>query len=353
MSAMEENKKIYLVDSENVGDLWVTHIMALAKEEDEIVVFYTQKSPHMGYDTIRKLLASEREVDFIKCSEGKNALDFQLVTELGYRLGKCEDVEYIMVTNDTGFDAVVQYWQNAGKNVRRFNAKYCQNQYNKMMVEAQLKKETVSKTQDTDAKETIEIGKEEVSTDVIENSREELEAQQLEFQSVEVLSEVDSSQPKTQEKERTGSKKVSKSNGENVKKQSGNKDGESLLLRKLVNCLGVNNCGEIHNALTMFLGDDGKQVYQKVKGNLKEYVDGKELGVEDRFGNYCKLIFERSEEKEKYPKNFSNFVYGAKEKRQNLNSFRSALLKEYGKEKGMQYYTLVKPHVKILNKMQK
>ena len=29
-------KKVYLVDSENVGDLWVTHILALAEEEDEI-----------------------------------------------------------------------------------------------------------------------------------------------------------------------------------------------------------------------------------------------------------------------------------------------------------------------------
>lgn len=349
---MDEKKKIYLVDSENVGDLWVTHIMALAREEDEIVVFYTQKSPHMGYDTIRKLLASDREVDFIKCSEGKNALDFQLVTELGFRLGKCEDVEYIMVTNDTGFDAVVQYWQNAGKSVRRYNAKYCQNQYNKMMVEAQLKKENVLATLDNEAGESLKTEKEEKSI-TVEEKRKEQVVEVVESKDQKVMPEEAPLQPKEQEKERIDIKSESKSKSGKKKKLPEKTEGDNLLLRELVNCLGANNSGEIHNALTMFLGNDGKQVYQKVKGNLKEYVDEKELGLEERFGNYCKLIFERGEEKEKYPKNFSEFVYGAKEKRQNLNSFRSALLKEYGKEKGMQYYTLVKPHVKILNKMQK
>ncbi|MBQ1393308.1 MAG: hypothetical protein IIY81_07215 [Lachnospiraceae bacterium] len=135
---MEETnlRKIYLVDSENVGDLWVTHVLALARTEDEIIVFYTQKSPHMGYDTIRKLLADGREINFVKCVEGKNALDFQLVTELGYRIG-CEKqkTEYIMVTNDTGFDAVVQYWKSKEKCVRRYNAKYCQNLYNQKCVD--------------------------------------------------------------------------------------------------------------------------------------------------------------------------------------------------------------------------
>ena len=35
---MEEIKNVYLVDSENVGDLWVTHILDMAKKEDEVVV---------------------------------------------------------------------------------------------------------------------------------------------------------------------------------------------------------------------------------------------------------------------------------------------------------------------------
>ena len=35
--------------------------------------------------------------------------------------------------------------------------------------------------------------------------------------------------------------------------------------------------------------------------------------------------------------------------RQNLNSIRSAMIKEYGHEQGSLIYTLFKPHIKVLN----
>lgn len=340
-------KKVYLVDSENVGDLWVTHILALAEEEDEIVVFYTQKSPHMGYDNIRKLLSDGRDVNFVKCVEGKNALDFQLVTELGYRLGSDkEQCEYIMVTNDTGFDAVVQYWKNAEKQVKRYNAKYCQNQYNKKMVESEREKlakqlrgnlsnvEVVEQEPQPEGSAEKSMHKEQDFDIVLKEYAETKENEQTVKTEPEPKKE---KQPKEVKKEPAKTGPV--------------RDEE--LLKELVNCLGINNSGEIHNALTMFLGDEGKTVYQKNKNNLKELVEGKQLKIQDKFKVYCQLVFEQSEQKEAYPKNFSNFVYGAKDKRKNLNSFRSALQKEYGKEKGMQYYTLIKPHVKILNKIQK
>ena len=62
-----ENKKVYLIDSENVGDIWVTHIMEFAEPQDEIVVFYTQKSPYMSYENIRKLMETDSDIIFIKC----------------------------------------------------------------------------------------------------------------------------------------------------------------------------------------------------------------------------------------------------------------------------------------------
>lgn len=382
-------KKVYLVDSENVGDLWVTHILALAEEEDEIVVFYTQKSPHMGYDNIRKLLADGRDVNFVKCVEGKNALDFQLVTELGYRLGsQKEECEYIMVTNDTGFDAVVQYWKNAEKQVKRYNAKYCQNQYNKKMVESEREKlakqlrgnlsnvEVVE--QDPQAEELSEknMHKEQDFDIVLKEYAETKENEQMiktepeqkkertskkankeETQKqVKVVEMEEETAEATREKKSLKAADDTKNAKQKKEKKGPAKTGtiqDEELLKELVNCLGINNSGEIHNALTMFLGDEGKTVYQKNKSNLKEFVEGKQLKIQDKFKVYCQLVFERSEQKEAYPKNFSNFVYGAKDKRKNLNSFRSALQKEYGKEKGMQYYTLIKPHVKILNKIQK
>ena len=85
---MSEERKptVYLVDSENVNDAWIalaTHM----EEDDEILVFYTEKSPHMSYEKVIELTrVSDRPVRWIKCVEGNNALDFQLVTELGARV---------------------------------------------------------------------------------------------------------------------------------------------------------------------------------------------------------------------------------------------------------------------------
>lgn len=76
-------KRIYLVDSENVGDIWVP-LLAASQPDEEVIVFYTQKSPHMNYENVRLLKETEKEAEFIKCFEGSNALDFQLVTQLGY-----------------------------------------------------------------------------------------------------------------------------------------------------------------------------------------------------------------------------------------------------------------------------
>ena len=116
--------KIYLVDSENVGDIWVP-LLVSSQEDDEVLVFYTTKSPHMNYENVRMLKETEKEADFIKCFEGSNALDFQLVSELGYRLSQHAAREYVIVSNDTGFDAAVRYWSARKMPVSRLSGKEC------------------------------------------------------------------------------------------------------------------------------------------------------------------------------------------------------------------------------------
>ena len=116
--------KIYLVDSENVGDIWVP-LLVSSQEDDEVLVFYTTKSPHMNYENVRMLKETEKEADFIKCFEGSNALDFQLVSELGYRLSQNAAREYVIVSNDTGVDAAVRYWSARKMPVSRLSGKEC------------------------------------------------------------------------------------------------------------------------------------------------------------------------------------------------------------------------------------
>ena len=114
--------KHYLIDSENVGDFWIP-LLELPAQETELIVFYTKNSPHMSYDSLIKLKQSDRTVIFIKCYEGTNALDFQLCSELGYRIAMNEDDDFIIVTNDTGYDAAVKYWRHKNYSVKRIAGK--------------------------------------------------------------------------------------------------------------------------------------------------------------------------------------------------------------------------------------
>ena len=116
--------KKYFIDSENVGDNWIFLLDTVA-EEDEILVFYTAKSPHMNYKNLITLKNSPKDVTFIECCEGNNALDFQLCTELGYQVHDIGDNEFIIVTNDTGYDAVVKYWKDRDIALKRIPGKAC------------------------------------------------------------------------------------------------------------------------------------------------------------------------------------------------------------------------------------
>jgi len=124
---MSEERKhtVYLVDSENVNDAWIalaTHM----EEDDEIFVFYTEKSPHMSYEKVIELTrVSDRPVRWIKCVEGNNALDFQLVTELGARVSTEPDCDFVIVSNDNGFDAAVKYWVSRNIAVRSMKSVDC------------------------------------------------------------------------------------------------------------------------------------------------------------------------------------------------------------------------------------
>lgn len=114
--------KHYLIDSENVGDFWIP-LLELPAESTELIVFYTKNSPHMSYDSLIKLKESDRTVTFIKCYEGTNALDFQLCSELGFRIAMNKGDDFIIVTNDTGYDAAVKYWRHKEYSVKRIAGK--------------------------------------------------------------------------------------------------------------------------------------------------------------------------------------------------------------------------------------
>lgn len=109
--------KIYYVDSENVGGNWID--LLNDEEENDFLVFYTGHSPRIDYEHAISLMNAKNKPQFIHCYEGNNALDFQLVSYLGYQLRSDENREIIIVSNDTGFDAVINFWMERGMNIRR------------------------------------------------------------------------------------------------------------------------------------------------------------------------------------------------------------------------------------------
>ena len=107
----------YLVDYENVKKDGLNAINKLT-EKDKVCIFYSQNAETMTFGLHRRLNESVAQITFQKVEVGtKNALDFQLVTFLGYIIAKNEEKNYYIVTKDNGFNSVCLYWANRNVNV--------------------------------------------------------------------------------------------------------------------------------------------------------------------------------------------------------------------------------------------
>ncbi len=115
----------YFIDSENVNEVWV-NILNILKPEDLIFLFYTDNSAHISCAKAVELInIGAKQIRGIRCKEGNNGLDFQMVTQLGAVISKSPKCEYILISNDNGFDAVVSYWKQKGYNIRREKSSFC------------------------------------------------------------------------------------------------------------------------------------------------------------------------------------------------------------------------------------
>ena len=110
--------RIYFLDTENIGAAWID---AVLRDEDvgEVVVFYTKNSQPVPLTSLPRLGGIWPKLTFIECCVGQNALDFQLATELGFRVAGAPGDDYVILTRDAGYDAIVKYWQQKGVSVTR------------------------------------------------------------------------------------------------------------------------------------------------------------------------------------------------------------------------------------------
>lgn len=303
--------KKYFVDSENVGDSWISLLRQIAID-DEILVFYTSRSPRIGYESAILLRESDKKISFVKCNEGNNALDFQLGTYLGYELHKAEaGDEFIIVSNDTGFDAVVKFWKDNPVLVTRITGKDCQNEQNKT---------------------NIPLTPEEIFSLLRPNATDLADtADPLGIDTDSAL----------------------------VPPHFSQEDVEKLLMEaeacRILYIFGTSDLSILHTALVNILGEEtGKKYYRLFKRkDLLDYWMSKykELSWEEKQESYCSMVFERCEIDITMPSDFSECVMKSWSRKKNLNSLRDSIQEHYGKEIGLRYYTIIKPHMKMLDKI--
>ena len=368
-SAGDQMKRIYLVDSENVGDIWVPLLVA-SQPDEEVIVFYTQKSPHMNYENVRLLKETEKEAEFIKCFEGSNALDFQLVTQLGYLLCENQENRYVIVSNDTGFDAAVRYWKQRNMPVQRISGKELSRRLQQKTKTAELlensteaatgqtaeflKHETEAATGQTAEflKHETEAAEEQVQTEKYAESEEMSEPEEIQMEMPDEIMRPDETADGNQQDEELSDADPEKNIM--VKTPEISKEQDEVI-RSLLTCISKDRLADFHNALVLFFGEEiGKELYQEAK-NSSAYAICREnqnaISEEEKFDVYCQTVFAYSDPKLDCPEDFSSFLYKANAKRKNLNSLRAALQGHYGKDKGMKYYSLFKSHIKIMNRM--
>lgn len=134
------SRKVYLVDTENVGCSW-KELLPQKSVKDVIILFYTEHSPGISYVDLNVIREYPSSFDMVLCYPGKNGLDFQMVSYLGYLIKTAPKSEYIIVSNDTGYDAVVKFWTDKEIEVSR-----------KSKSELMVLKEKESQVEDVDVK---------------------------------------------------------------------------------------------------------------------------------------------------------------------------------------------------------
>ena len=374
----------FLVDSENVNDNWLM-LFDMADEDDEIVVFYTKKSPHMSYMSVIRLIENNKiNIRFEECYEGTNALDFQLVSYMGYLMGcggacsenECDAAsaetgadEYIIMSNDTGYDPAVRFWKDKGYAVRRFNVNFCKQAVQRrknikyqVVADIPSKEDTANTNTDNDAitaksynlNELIE-GNHSSYTDS-EPLSDELSTNE-DLPSIDKLMTNDDL-PFTDEQ--TPNNNSNKNEAAEAKASmdtidtsdisevsAASEDFDHFEVDSFLNCMGKDNLLKLHETLVHVYGmKQGRVIYKTIKDKSYSFTPEK-LTRKKKVERFTGIIFAHSDIDD--PGNFVDFLEKNKNKTKNLNGIRSAITKSYGETDGLKYYSLFKPYFKIIS----
>ena len=100
----------YLIDFENVGSDGLCGTEELT-EKDSVYIFYSSNSGRISMKMHQCICCCKANFRYFEISVGgKNALDFQLSTFLGYLISLKDTEEIFIISKDRGFRHILNFW---------------------------------------------------------------------------------------------------------------------------------------------------------------------------------------------------------------------------------------------------
>lgn len=117
--------RVFLIDFENMRSEGLRGIDTLTPE-DTVVIFYSNNADSLTFAAHAMIMSSKANVIYYKIKRGgKNALDFQLISCLGYMLAKEPDAEFYVISKDTGYDFAIEFWGDNFVGLEKANIYRC------------------------------------------------------------------------------------------------------------------------------------------------------------------------------------------------------------------------------------
>ena len=102
---------VYLVDFENVRSGGLRGVEELS-EGDKVVIFYSKNADAITFDVHMLLSKSKAEIETFRILRGgRNSLDFQLSTYLGYLVMENSYKNIVIISQDKGFLCATSFWE--------------------------------------------------------------------------------------------------------------------------------------------------------------------------------------------------------------------------------------------------
>jgi len=109
----------YLVDYENVKADGMYGVDQLGKK-DCVCIFYSENASTLTFGLHEKLNQTKGKIVLQKVEVGvKNALDFQLASQLGHLIREDNLATFFIVSKDKGYDCLNTYWKEQHVAVKR------------------------------------------------------------------------------------------------------------------------------------------------------------------------------------------------------------------------------------------